>query len=96
MEAKIGECGWTEAYYRGAQSEGWGRVLSRQEGGGHLVIKISPIFPSGCEGKLGVALESLQGVCRRGLWVSRCTRGSEPSGRQLVPGSVKRQQEAKQ
>ena len=22
----------------------------------------SPIFPSGCEGKLGVALESLQGV----------------------------------
>lgn len=31
MEAKIGECGWTEAYYRGAQSEGfWRRVLSRQ------------------------------------------------------------------
>ena len=28
------------------------------------------------------------GVCRRGLWVSRCTRGSEPSGRQLVPGSA--------
>ena len=46
MEAKIGECGWTEAYYRGAQSEGWGRVLSRQEGGGHLVIKISG--PSPC------------------------------------------------
>ena len=23
----------------------------------------SPIFPSGCEGKLGVALESLQGIC---------------------------------
>ena len=27
-----------------------------------LSCKGSPIFPSGCEGKLGVALESLQGL----------------------------------
>ena len=41
---------------------GWGG----QEGGDTLrggnTIKIHPIFPSGCEGKLGVALESLQGL----------------------------------
>ena len=29
----------------------------------------SPIFPSGCEGKLGVALESLQGLIHVGLVV---------------------------
>lgn len=28
------------------------------------------------------------GVCRRGLWVSGCTRGSGPVGRQLAPGSA--------
>ena len=28
----------------------------------------SPIFPSGCEGKLGVALESLQGLRDLILW----------------------------
>ena len=27
----------------------------------------SPIFPSGCEGKLGVALESLQGAAEKAL-----------------------------
>ena len=31
------------------------------EGGPPLLALGSPIFPSGCEGKLGVALESLQG-----------------------------------
>ena len=28
-------------------------------------LGLDPIFPSGCEGKLGVALESLQGA---GVW----------------------------
>ena len=37
----------------------------------------SPIFPSGCEGKLGVALESLQG--RRDLSVESCGCGLGPS-----------------
>ena len=27
-----------------------------------FVLCLHPIFPSGCEGKLGVALESLQGL----------------------------------
>ena len=35
-------------------SELWELVIDRALG--------SPIFPSGCEGKLGVALESLQGL----------------------------------
>ena len=30
----------------------------------------SPIFPSGCEGKLGVALESLQGLRDLSLYVT--------------------------
>ena len=37
----------------------------RATGSSHLPLGLalgSPIFPSGCEGKLGVALESLQGL----------------------------------
>ena len=33
-----------------------------QNTGSVIVALGSPIFPSGCEGKLGVALESLQGL----------------------------------
>ena len=42
-------------------------AIRRGEGNGDLSLPLglalgSPIFPSGCEGKLGVALESLQGL----------------------------------
>ena len=47
---------WTEEP-GGLQSMGSHRVISLPLG---LALG-SPIFPSGCEGKLGVALESLQG-----------------------------------
>ena len=36
----------------------WAKCLGAEVGG----PMGSPIFPSGCEGKLGVALESLQGL----------------------------------
>ena len=42
----------------------------------------SPIFPSGCEGKLGVALESLQGLPRPlGLCLSLLLALGAPHGR---------------
>ena len=49
----------------------WARVTHKRlkESQLHLAVSLplglalgSPIFPSGCEGKLGVALESLQGL----------------------------------
>ena len=38
----------------------------------------SPIFPSGCEGKLGVALESLQGEEGNPAGLSSCSGGLRP------------------
>ena len=38
-----------------------GRSSEECLGREHMALG-SPIFPSGCEGKLGVALESLQGL----------------------------------
>ena len=45
----------------------WFLIFSHSSYDGDLSLPLglalgSPIFPSGCEGKLGVALESLQGL----------------------------------
>ena len=37
-------------------------LSSRGRGRLRGFLELRPIFPSGCEGKLGVALESLQGL----------------------------------
>ena len=51
----------------GGGTEGEVGMEGRRRGVRHLTYPVllalgSPIFPSGCEGKLGVALESLQGL----------------------------------
>ena len=50
----------------------------------------SPIFPSGCEGKLGVALESLQGIdncgCRRNICLDNAERTWSAVGHVLFHG----------
>ena len=44
----MGERGWAEADYRGAQSEGWGEhSCADREGGGHLAVQIRS-GPSPC------------------------------------------------
>ena len=57
--------GWEVAARSAHASAGW--AMTEVLGDGDLSLPLglalgSPIFPSGCEGKLGVALESLQGL----------------------------------